>query len=73
MASKLFPLRVFLSVNTFTTSRLMSFSEGGGEPSTQPFHPFLHAMRFFLGWDGLIGGGVELSMLRPRSVTLSPS
>ena len=72
MASKLLPLRVFRSVNTVTTSRLMSFSDGGGEPSTQPFQPFRQAMRRFF-WGGGLGGGVEEPTLRPRSVTLSPS
>lgn len=37
----------------------MSFSEGGGEPSTQPFQPFLTATRFFFCFGGA-GGGVEL-------------
>lgn len=57
MASKLFPLRVRLSWRMGTTSRLISFSDGGGEPSTHPFHPFLTATLFFLG--GGCGGGGE--------------
>ena len=74
MASKLFPLRVFLSTKTVTRSRLMSFSEGGGEPSTQPFQPFLAAERFFLslgrrGKGGSYGPDAEVrsrtSMSRP--------
>lgn len=52
----------------------MSFSDGGGEPSTQPFQPFLAACRFFLGglatWSGC---GDMVPTLRPRSVKLSPS
>lgn len=47
MASKFFPLLVLRSWNTKTASRLMSLSEGVGEPSTHPFHPFLCATRFF--------------------------
>jgi len=48
MASKLLPLRVRRSCSIGTASRLISFSDGGGEPSTQPFHPFLTATLFFL-------------------------
>jgi len=47
MASKFFPLLVLRPWNTKTASRLMSLSEGAGEPSTHPFHPFLCATRFF--------------------------
>lgn len=54
MASKLLPLRVRLSCSIGTASKLINFSDGGGEPSTQPFHPFLTATLFFL-WAG--GGG----------------
>jgi len=32
---------------------LISFSDGGGEPSTQPFHPFLAGGRFFLIRDSI--------------------
>lgn len=71
MASKLFPLLVFLSPGmTSTTSRLMSFSEGGGEPSTQPFQPFLAATLFLRGGRG---GGDDVATLRPRSVKPSSS
>lgn len=58
MASKLFPLRVLLSWRIGTASRLINFSDGGGEPSTQPFQPFLTATRFLRGFD--TGGGVGL-------------
>jgi hypothetical protein len=54
--SKFFPLRKRLSCRTGTASRLMSFSEGGGDPSTQPFQPFLAAARF------LRGGGAEIAV-----------
>jgi len=47
IASKLLPLRVRLSCSTGTASRFMSFSDGGGEPSTQPFQPFFTATLFF--------------------------
>lgn len=57
IASKLFPLRVRLSWRTGTISRLISFSDGGGEPSTHPFHPFLTATLLFLG-GGCDGGEV---------------
>jgi hypothetical protein len=53
-ASKFLPLRSLRSCNTGAESRLMSLSEGTGEPSIHPFHPFLCAMRFFRG----LGGGV---------------
>lgn len=49
MPSNDLPLRVFLSVRTWTSSKLINFSDGGGEPSTQPFQPFLTATRFLLG------------------------
>lgn len=52
MASKFFPLRVRLSRRIGTASRLINLAEGSGEPSTQPFHPFLTAIRFFRGWGG---------------------
>ena len=52
MASKFFPLRVLLSCSTGAESRLISFSDGSGEPSTQPFHPFLAATLFFGGCLG---------------------
>lgn len=45
---------------TGTESRLMSLSEGGGEPSTQPFHPFLAAVRFLRSF-GIGGGGGDPS------------
>ena len=48
----------------------MSFSDGGGEPSTQPFHPLRAAGRFFLS---LLMTGPWLSTLWPRSVISSPS
>ena len=48
-ASKTFPLRVLLSWIMGTESRLISFSDGGGEPSTHPFHPFLTATLFLRG------------------------
>lgn len=34
-----------------TASRLINFSDGGGEPSTQPFHPFLTATLFLRGLE----------------------
>ena len=40
MASRFFPLRVRRCCCKTGWSRLISFSEGGGEPSTHPFHPF---------------------------------
>ena len=46
MASKLFPLRVRRSSNTCTSSSFINFSDGGGDPSTQPFQPFRAAGRF---------------------------
>jgi hypothetical protein len=55
IASKLLPLRVRLSCSTGTASRLMSFSDGGGDPSTQPFQPFFTATLFFRGCGGEIG------------------
>jgi len=61
IASKLLPLRVRLSCSTGTASRLMSFSDGGGEPSTQPFQPFFTATLFFRGGGG--GGGLERSTI----------
>jgi len=57
MASKFFPLRVLLSCKTGTASRLINFSDGGGDPSTQPFQPFFTATRFFGGGRGAGGGG----------------
>lgn len=52
----------------------MSFSDGGGEPSTQPFQPFLAACRFFLGGFATGSGcGDIVPTLRPRSVRVSPS
>ena len=80
-ASKLFPLLVVRSVRTVTESRLMSLSDGGGEPSTQPFHPFLAAARLLrgLGTTGadVVSGGVEdmtlWLRLRPRSSKSSSS
>lgn len=79
MASKFFPLLVFRSDSTVTTSRLISFSDGGGEPSTHPFHPFLTAVRFFLAccaccccWGGG-GGGVAEAMLWRLLFSSSPS
>lgn len=41
-----------LSWSIGTASRLINFSDGGGEPSTQPFQPFLTATLFFL-WAGV--------------------
>ena len=52
MASKFFPLRVLLSWRTGTASKFINFSDGGGEPSTQPFQPFFTAARFFRGCGG---------------------
>lgn len=74
MASKLFPLLVFRSPGmTSTMSRLMSFCDGGGEPSTQPFQPLRAATRFLrsLGTNG--GGGEPVPTLWPRCETSSPS
>jgi hypothetical protein len=62
MASKLLPLLVLLSCRTGTASKLISFSDGGGDPSTHPFHPFFTATRFFR--FGLI---VNVVGRRPRS------
>jgi len=42
-----------------TASRLISFSEGGGEPSTHPFQPFLAAVRFLR----TLGTGAEALLL----------
>lgn len=52
MASKFFPLRVLLSWRTGTASKFINFSDGGGEPSTQPFQPFFTAARLFRGCGG---------------------
>ena len=74
IASKLFPLLVFLSPGMISTiSRLMSFCDGGGESSTQPFQPFLAATLFFRGLGSGGGGGEVVPMLRSRSVRYSPS
>lgn len=63
IASKFFPLRVLRSWRMGTASRLISFSDGGGEPSTQPFHPFLTATRFFFcfGSGGANNGTISSS------------
>lgn len=55
IASKFFPLRVRLSRRVGTASRLINLPEGSGEPSTQPFQPFLTAIRFLRG-RGVEGG-----------------
>ena len=52
MASKFFPLRVRRCCCKTGASRLISFSEGGGEPSTHPFHPFFTATLFLRGAAG---------------------
>ena len=39
----------------------MSFSDGGGEPSTHPFHPFFTATRRFRGCLGVEGGGEPIA------------
>jgi hypothetical protein len=41
-------------------SRLISFVDGGGEPSTQPFQPFRTAGRFLRGRGSGGGGGDTL-------------
>lgn len=46
MASNCFPFLSFLSHITGAVSRLINLSDGGGEPSTQPFQPFFAATRF---------------------------
>lgn len=51
----------------------MSFCEGGGEPSTQPFQPLRAATRFLRGLGAGGGGGDFVSTLRPRWETSSPS
>jgi len=61
MASKFFPLRVRLSCRIGTASRLINLADGSGEPSTQPFQPFLTAMRFFRWRSGVGGLRVKLS------------
>ena len=73
MASKLFPLRVFLSVRTVTESRLMSFSDGGGEPSTQPFQPLRAAGRFLRGLFCCGSPSSRLSCRSAMSSSLSSS
>lgn len=67
MASKLFPFRVRLSSKT--GARLTNLSDGGGDPSTHPFHPFLTATsgRFdellaHTTLDILYGSGVGVGM-----------
>lgn len=72
MASKLFPLRVFRSARTVTESRLMSFSDGGGEPSTQPFQPLRAAGRFLRGFF-CTGPSSPMLCCRPRISSLSSS
>src|SRR5258708_17779955 len=57
IASKFFPLRVRLSRRMGTASRLINLPDGSGEPSTQPFQPFLTAKRFFRGRGG--DGGLK--------------
>ena len=52
MASKFFPLRVRRCCCESGASRLISFSEGGGEPSTHHFHPFFTATLFLRGGAG---------------------
>ena len=57
IASKFLPLLVRRSCRMGTASGLISFSDGGGDPSTHPFHPFLAATRFFLSL-GLTGADI---------------
>jgi len=57
--SKALPDLVLRSCNTGTESRFINFSDGGGEPSTQPFQPFFTATRFLGG--SRRGGGVGMS------------
>ncbi len=47
-------------------SRFINFSEGGGEPSTQPFQPFFAAERF-------LRGGADIVRRSSCAVTASPS
>ena len=49
MASKFFPLLVLRSRRIGAESNLISLSDGGGDASTQPFHPFLTGSRFLRG------------------------
>ncbi len=64
--SKFLPLRRRLSCRMGTASRFINFSEGGGEPSTQPFQPFFAAERF-------LRGGADIVRRSSCAVTASPS
>lgn len=65
MPSNALPDLVFRSCSTGTESRLINFSDGGGEPSTQPFQPFFTATRFLGGSFGL--GGAEVTSMMSSS------
>ncbi len=78
IASKFLPLLVVLSRSTVTESRLISFSEGLGEPSIQPFQPFLTAIRFLrcFIWRGIEENVLTLRLrlrLLPRPARSSSS
>ena len=51
----------------------MSFSDGGGEPSTQPFHPLRAAGRFFLCFFCLLLYSLFLSSRPPLLLSDLPS
>jgi hypothetical protein len=61
-----FPFLVLLSCRMGAESKLISFSDGGGDPSTQPFQPFLTTGRFLRGCGGR-GAGVAADMSRSVS------